>query len=72
MKGDQGDYPDFQGGIAALAYRFWVDEGCPQDRSVQHWEQAERDLRERLGESATGGQAPGGIPNETGASGKMG
>ena len=72
MNEDEPNYPDFQGEIAALAFRFWMEEGCPQDRSVQHWERAERELRERLGESAMDGQAPGGIPNETGASGKMG
>ena len=72
MNVDEGRYPDFQGETAALAYRFWVEEGCPQDRSVQHWERAEREVRERLGDCAADGQSPGGIPNETGASGKMG
>lgn len=72
MKKDQEGYPDFQGDVAALAYRFWVEEGCPQDRSVQHWERAERELRPARGESAADGQSPGGIPNDTGASGKMG
>lgn len=72
MKQDQDTYPDLQGEVAALAYRFWVEEGCPQDRSVQHWERAERELRQGQGESASDGQSPGGIPNDTGASGKMG
>lgn len=63
---------DFEQEIAALALRFWEEEGHPQDRSVQHWERAERELRERLGNSPADGQSPGGIPNDTGASGKMG
>lgn len=72
MKQEQAGYPDFEGQIAALAFRYWEEEGCPQDRSVQHWERADRELRQWQGESASDGQSPGGIPNDTGASGKMG
>lgn len=68
----QENSPDFERTIADLAYQIWLQEGCPEDRAVQHWEQAERELRRRLGESASDGQSPGGIPNDTGASGKMG
>jgi len=63
---------DFEREIAALAHRFWEEEGHPQDLSVQHWERAEREIREHLGSSPTDGQSPGGIPNDTSASGKMG
>ena len=72
MNQEQGAYPDFQAEVAALAYRFWVEDGCPQDRSVQHWERAERELWQGQGDNASDGQSPGGIPNDTGASGKMG
>ena len=65
-------FPDFERETAALAHQYWQEEGCPQDRAVQHWERAEREMRQRLGNSATDGQSPGGIPNDTGASGKMG
>ncbi len=65
-------FPDFAEETAALAYQYWQEEGCPQDCAVQHWERAERELRGRRGDSVTDGQSPGGIPNDTGASGKMG
>ena len=64
--------PDFERVIADLAYQYWQEEGCPQDRTVQHWERAERELRRRFGDSPPDGYAPGGIPNDTGASGTMG
>ena len=64
--------PDFEQATAILAHQFWEEEGCPQDRAVQHWERAEREIRKRFGESPADGQSPGGIPNDTGASGKMG
>ncbi len=68
----QSNWPDFEQEIAALAHQYWMEEGCPQDRSVQHWERAERELRRRFGDGPSDGQSPGGIPNDTGASGKMG
>ena len=58
--------------IAELAYQYWEEEGYPNDRAVQHWERAERELRQRFGNSPADSQAPGGIPNDTGASGKLG
>ena len=64
--------PDFEQQTRALAHQFWEEEGCPQDCAVQHWERAERELRRRFGDSPADGQSPGGIPNDTGASGKMG
>ena len=68
----QENIPDFEREIAALAHRYWQEEGYPQDRAVQHWERAERELRQRFGSSPADGQAPGGIPNDTGAAGKLG
>ena len=65
-------FPDFNQEIAKFAYLYWEEEGYPQDRAVQHWERAEREMRLRLGNSSVDGQAPGGIANDTGSSGKMG
>lgn len=31
--------------IAALAYRFWQERGCPQGSSQEDWFLAERELR---------------------------
>lgn len=64
--------PDLEHEIAALAYRFWEEEGCPADRAVQNWERAEREIHRQRGDSVADPLAPGGIPNDTGASGKMG
>ena len=33
--------------IAALAYRFYCEEGCPQGKEHEHWLRAERELRGR-------------------------
>lgn len=68
----QDNWPDFEREIAILAHQYWREEGCPENRAVQHWERAERELRRRFGDGPADGQAPGGIPNDTGASGKMG
>ena len=72
MSAPQESVPDLQCEIAALAHEFWKAEGCPEGRSVQHWERAEREMRRRFGDSSSDAQSPGGIPNDTGASGKMG
>ena len=64
--------PDLQRETAALAHEIWKAEGCPEGQSVQHWERAEREMRSRFGDSPLDAQSPGGIPNDTGASGKMG
>jgi Protein of unknown function (DUF2934) len=63
--------PDFERDIAALAHRYWEEEGYPEDRAVQHWERAEREIRRQRGDTPEAGQSPGGIPNDTSASGKM-
>ena len=34
--------------IGARAYEIWIEEGKPEGRAVDHWVQAERELRERL------------------------
>jgi hypothetical protein len=63
---------DLQHEIAELAYRHWEEDGFPEDQAGQHWERAERELRRRHGESPADGTVPGGIPVDTGASGKLG
>ena len=64
--------PDFERATAELAFQYWLEEGCPEDRSVQNWERAVRELRRQFGDGPPDGYAPGGIPNDTGASGMMG
>jgi len=34
--------------IAALAHRYYEEEGCPQDRALEHWQRAEREVRGRI------------------------
>jgi hypothetical protein len=63
---------DWQQEVASLAHRYWVEEGCPENRAVQHWERAEREIQRRFGKIMRGDEVPGGIPNDTGASGMMG
>jgi len=65
------NFPDFDHEIAKLAFQYWEEEGYPQDRAVQHWERAEREVKRHIGDSPGDGQAPGGIANDTGASGKL-
>ena len=31
--------------IAARAYQIWQESGCPDGRDLEHWLQAERELR---------------------------
>src|SRR5689334_20437540 len=64
--------PDLQQEIATLAHRYWEEDGCPEDRAVQHWDLAEREIRRRRGLAPADCHAPGGIPEDTGASGKLG
>lgn len=33
--------------IAALAYRYYEEEGRPLGRALEHWQRAEREFRER-------------------------
>jgi hypothetical protein len=33
--------------IAALAHRYYVEEGCPEGRSLEHWLRAEREFNEQ-------------------------
>ncbi len=62
----------FERETAKLAYQYWMEEGCPNDRAAQHWERAERELQQRLGPSSADRNPPGGIPDDTSASGKLG
>ncbi|MBZ5618884.1 MAG: DUF2934 domain-containing protein [Acidobacteriia bacterium] len=34
--------------IAVLAYRRWVEKGCPQQNDQEDWFEAERELRLRI------------------------
>jgi hypothetical protein len=42
-----GSYLDEEAEIAALAYRFYEEEGRPEGRASDHWLRAERELREQ-------------------------
>lgn len=66
------DIPDLEREIAVLAHRYWEEDGYPEDQAVQHWERAEREIRRLRGDTPEAGQSPGGILNDTGASGKLG
>ncbi len=33
--------------IAALAQRFYEEEGRPEGRSLEHWQRAEKEIRQR-------------------------
>jgi DUF2934 family protein len=38
-------YVDQEAEIAALAYRFYEEEGCPEGKASDHWLRAEREIR---------------------------
>jgi hypothetical protein len=38
-------HSDDEAEIAALAYRFYCEEGCPEGKAHEHWLRAERDVR---------------------------
>jgi hypothetical protein len=42
-----GSYVDEEDEIAALAYRFYEEEGRPEGRASDHWLRAERELRKQ-------------------------
>jgi hypothetical protein len=42
-----GSHFDEQVEIAALAHQYYEEEGCPQNRALEHWQRAEREIRER-------------------------
>jgi hypothetical protein len=42
-----GSYLEDEIEIAALAYRFYEEEGRPEGRANDHWLRAEREFRER-------------------------
>ena len=51
--------------IRLRALEIWREEGCPEGRAREHWEQAERELG-----GNRGGQAGGDQPTGQAASGK--
>lgn len=68
----QNNFPDLHRTIAARAHLYWEEEGRPEGREMAHWERAARDVRRCYDDTPPDDQAPGGIPNDTGASGKLG
>ena len=42
---EQNDYPTHDD-IAALAQKFWEEEGQPEGKSEEHWQRAEAQLRQ--------------------------
>ena len=40
-------HSDEEAEIAALAYRFYCEEGCPVGKANEHWLRAEREVRGR-------------------------
>jgi hypothetical protein len=43
----EGSYVDQEAEIAALAYRFYEEEGRPEGRASHHWLRAEREIRKQ-------------------------
>jgi hypothetical protein len=43
----EGSYVDQEAEIAALAYRFYEEEGRPEGRASDHWLRAEREIRKQ-------------------------
>jgi hypothetical protein len=41
--------------IKERAFKIWLDEGCPDGRDKEHWEQAKREIS---GDAALAGDAP--------------
>jgi Protein of unknown function (DUF2934) len=41
----EGSYVDQEAEIAALAYRFYEEEGRPEGKASDHWLRAEREIR---------------------------
>jgi len=42
-----GSHFDEQVEIAALAHRYYEEEGRPHGRALEHWQRAEREVRQR-------------------------
>lgn len=42
-----GSHLDEEIEIAALAHRYYEEEGCPEGRSLEHWLRAEREFHNR-------------------------
>src|SRR5262245_41648092 len=45
--------------IAALAYRYYCEEGCPKGKAEEHWLRAERELLGRSESIETGSRSQG-------------
>ena len=60
--------------IRERAYAIWQQEGCPEGREQQHWEQAAREVMSRgggsVGQSAAREASNVGQPAQKAASGK--
>lgn len=41
-------HSDEEAEIAARAYRFYCEEGCPEGKANEHWMRAEREVRIRM------------------------
>lgn len=41
--------PPEEGDVAELAYRRWLERGCPQGSAEEDWFEAEREVRSRSG-----------------------
>lgn len=49
--------------IRERAYQIWLDEGQPDGRDKDHWEQAKTEINAQSGESESGdGEVPQGEP----------
>jgi Protein of unknown function (DUF2934) len=48
--------------IAALAYRFYCEEGCPQGKAYEHWLRAEREVRGRAAVRTASSQVEASAP----------
>ena len=41
-------HSDEEAEIAALAYRFYCEEGCPEGKAHEHWRRAEQEVRGKV------------------------
>ena len=39
---------DYEQTVRVLAYQKWLDEGCPHGRDVEHWVEAEAEVRSQV------------------------
>ena len=43
---------DFQERVRERAHQLWLQAGCPEGRGDEHWQQAERDIRDEMNVSS--------------------